>query len=458
MIFMTRFYHNSKLPSRFISVINSKSLNIIRLIIFAVMGYIVTSCEEGPTTIGSEMLPGSDFVNIKAIDTLSLFSYSNYDGSIRTDNPNVSYIGQLYDPYFGTTTADFVSQVRMGSAWPNQNYTIDSVKLFLKLQEVKGNTDMVHYLTISEIRDQIYTDSAYYSDRNVPLTGYEVPDIELPSSLRTDTINSIELTLPVSFGYYLIRDTTMLFHSDTKPDFRSYFKGLLFTMSAFTEPLLISISLAQPTTVGDSYNYIVLFMHDDAGNVVDSYFILDAMNKNAAFNRFSYNYTTAIYGNKLINRNTSYKDTLSYIQSLNGVYTKISLPGLETLKKDPSFGHIAVNKARLTVPVYLDGKIYKTTTAPTNLYLRYKTTTGSRFVVPDYNIDSNHAFFSGVLDTTALVYTFNVPAFVQGYLNDATGTVLPELELFQGTGTQNVILRANKNRIPPKFQFTYTKF
>ena len=174
MIFMTRFYHSSKLPCRFISVFNTKSLNIIRLILFAVMGYIVTSCEEGPTTIGSEMLPGSDFVNVKAIDTLSLLSYTNYDGSIRTDNPTVSYIGQIYDPYFGTTTADFVTQIRMGSAWYNQPYTIDSVKLFLQLLESKGNTDQVHYLTISEISDQIYTDSAYYSDRKVPLTGYEV--------------------------------------------------------------------------------------------------------------------------------------------------------------------------------------------------------------------------------------------------------------------------------------------
>lgn len=117
-----------------------------------------------------------------------------------------------------------------------------------------------------------------------------------------------------------------------------------------------------------------------------------------------------------------------------------------------------MNKARLTVPVYLDDKIYKTTTVPTSLFLRYKTKNGSRFVVPDYNIDSNHAFFNGTLDTTALVYTFNIPAFVQGYLDDATGNIQPELEIFQGAGTQNVILRANNNRIPPKFQFTYTKF
>lgn len=332
MIFMTRFYHSSKLLCRLISVFNTKSLNIFRFILFGAMVYIVTSCEEGPTTIGTEMLPGSDFVNIKAIDTLSLFSYTNYDGAIRTDNPSASYIGQIYDPYFGTTTADFVTQIRMGNAWYNAPLTIDSVKLVLKLLEVKGNTSQVHYLTLSEISQQIYTDSAYYSDRTVPLTGYKIENIELPA-LRTDTINDIAIPLPVSFGNYLIRDTLMLFHSNTKPDFRSYFKGLLFTMSSFTDPLLISFSLAQPVTLGDSYNYIILFMHDDSGNVAEFYFILDAMNKNASFNRFSYNYTTAIYGDKMAHRNTNYRDSLSYLQYLNGVYTKISLPGLENLKK-----------------------------------------------------------------------------------------------------------------------------
>ena len=51
--------------------------------------------------------------------------------------------------------------------------------------------------------------------------------------------------------------------------------------------------------------------------------------------------------------NDGYRDTLSYLQSLNGVYTKIILPGLEKMKNDPSFGKIAVNKARLTVPVVI---------------------------------------------------------------------------------------------------------
>jgi hypothetical protein len=126
------------------------------------------------------------------------------------------------------------------------------------------------------------------------------------------------------------------------------------------------------------------------------------------------------------------------------------------MKSDSAFKNIAVNKARLTVPVYFDGDLYTASTAPLNLFLRYKTKSGSKYVVPDYTI--NATFFDGSLDSTANVYKFNIPAFVQTYLRNKSDTIKPELEVFQALGTKNVILKANKNKTPVKFEFTYTKF
>ena len=197
-------------------------------------------------------------------------------------------------------------------------------------------------------------------------------------------------------------------------------------------------------------------MHDDAGTTKEFYFILDAMNKNACYNRFSHDFNTASPEKRINHINDGFKDTLSYLQYLNGVYTMISIPGLEKLRSDSSFKNIAVNKARLTVPVYFDGDLYKASTAPLNLFLRFKTTKGSKYVVPDYTI--NTTFFDGSLDSTANVYKFNIPAFVQEYLKNKSDTIKPELEVFQSLGTKNVILKANKSKTPVKFEFTYTKF
>jgi hypothetical protein len=462
MIFMTRYYHSSRLPGRIISV-SHKLIHTFPLTLILLIAFLVSSCEEGPTQIGKGILPEGDFVTIKGTDTLSVRSYTMYDDSIRTDNPAIAYLGHIYDPYFGTTSAEFVTQLRLLPEWDDLPFTIDSVKLILHLLSAKGGgSDENNFLTLSEISQQIYTDSAYYSNKQVPLTGYEVNNIRLPV-LRTDTINDIAIPLPVEFGNYLTRDTSQLFHSNSKPDFRSFFKGLYFRLSSGSDPLMVSLYLAQPDANSSdhsgSQNYIVLFMHDDADVQKEFYFVLDAVNKNAAYSRYIHNFSTASPGNRITHINDNYMDTLAYLQYLNGVYTRISLPGLESLKNDPSFmQNIGVNKARLIFPIYFDGNIYKPSTIPSQLLLRYKTTSGSKYIVPDYNIDTYHSFYDGTPDTVANVYNFNIATFVQGYLEDATGNVKPELELFQVSGTSNVILKANKSKTPSKFEFTYTKF
>ena len=111
----------------------------------------MTSCEEDPTKIGNELLPSNDFVAIKSSDTLRVWSYTDFNDSTRTDNPFVSFLGQINDPYFGTTTTEFVTQIRLSSAWDDKPFIIDSVKLFLRLLHVQGGTDAGY--TVKPFRD-----------------------------------------------------------------------------------------------------------------------------------------------------------------------------------------------------------------------------------------------------------------------------------------------------------------
>ena len=67
-------------------------------------------------------------------------------------------------------------------------------------------------------------------------------------------------------------------------------------------------------------------------------------------------------------------------------------------------------------------------------------------------------FFDGKIDTIAKTYTFNIPNFVQIYMDDATGIIKPELEIYQPSGTKNVILRANDSKTPVKLEFSYTNY
>lgn len=459
MIFMTKYYHNSNLSGRFRSVNHSFS-NILRLAIYLIGVFLLSSCEEGPTKIGEGILPGSDFVSINSTDTLSVWSYTMYNSTVPTNDPSLSFIGHINDPYFGTTTGELVTQLRLSSPWKFGPVTIDSVKLFLRLLDVKGGSGMGgHYLRLSEITDQIYTDSIYYSNTQTDTTDFAVT-LEMPP-LKQDTISNITIPMPVSFGEYLVRDTSQFFYSTTKSDFRSYFKGLYLRMSATIDPILVTINLLNSVSSGADYNnYIALYMHDTANIFRKYYFIIDAVHKNACYNKFSHDFSTADADKKIEHINDdNFRDSLSYLQYLNGVYTRIVFPGLESIKNDPSLGNFAINKARLIVPVYLDGDRYTETSVPGSLRLRFESESGVKYDVPDYYVDDTHSFFDGSLNKFTGLYSFNLAAYVQAYLEDKTGEFKPELEIFQSsTGLKNVILKANDNKTPIRFEMTYTKF
>jgi hypothetical protein len=456
MSFMTRFYRNSIFSSKLLSE------NIFKLLPLLITGgilFLLSSCEENPSKIGIGLLPNSDFMTIKSTDTLTVRSYTMYKDKVESDNPQTSYLGNLYDPYFGTTTAGFVCQLRPKDSLTSLgSIVIDSVKLFMNLLSVKGDTVGEHYIKLSEISRQIYTDSVYYSNQTVQLTGKSWISDALPI-LNGDSTNNLELRIPRQFGEYLTRDKSMIFLSNDVPDFRSYFKGLYFQMVSPAEPLLASLSVASPGATGSYSNYFAVYMTVDDTISNTAFFLLDAVSTNASYNLFSHIFSTAKPDKKIQHINDRYPDTLSYLQNLNGVYTRLEIPSLKALKADTALRKIAVNKARLILPYVVDNTNFTNSTIPSLLYLRYLTSTGTKYIVSDY-YTAGAAFYDGTPDTTtAYSYNINIATYMQDYLEDKTDSIMSSLELFlDPTSSYNLILKANKSYKPVKFDFTYTKF
>jgi hypothetical protein len=225
------------------------------------------------------------------------------------------------------------------------------------------------------------------------------------------------------------------------------------------DPILVSLSLKNES-INYYNNELYIYMHNPGTTTTKVItFALDAVNKNAAYNTYSHDFSTAEPDKKINHINDNFRDTLSYLQYLNGVYTRIELPGLKDIKDNPAFDNIAVNKARLMLPAYFDGDRYKTSTAPVKLLLRYRTKSGKKYIVPDWDVEKNyHIFYDGTLDTAAHQYNLNIPGFIQMYLDDKMDTIYPVLEVFQGAGTSNLILKANLSKTPVKLDFAYTKF
>lgn len=444
---MTRYYHNHKINSIFLAVSSKLQKTFLILSLVALPAFI-SSCEEDPTKIGEDLFPGSDFVSIKSIDTLSVFGYTDYTSPVRTNSRYYSYLGKLSDPYFGETTADFVSQLQLYAEWPGGGaFTVDSVKFFMAIVASEGFLTSAHSISLVESTDFMNADSAYYSNKVIH-RGLDFGTYPIPTSkIKVDTATTILIPLQNFVGEYLLRDTSMLFRSSTEPDFKSFFKGLYVSMTDSPDPLFLTtvLSAANPGAG------IIVYYHNSSDSLLTFPFWI---NRNAVtVNRYTHSSRNGIPGKDIVNKRV--KDTVAYLQNYDGVYAQIEIPGLKQLK---SLMPLSVNKARLKVPVFFDSVIYKPNTLPSQILVRYRTAAGVLDTVPDYKLGiSGTSYLGGTYSRTTNEYTFNLAVFTQLYLE---GTIPePVFELFLPAGTsKNVIIKMNENISAAKLEFTYTKF
>jgi hypothetical protein len=445
MISMTRFYHNSKLYYRIISVLfhNSPIFFASALLLLVIA---ITSCEEKPTIIGSGLLPGTDFVNTKSTDTIKVAAYNRYTDSILTNMRTYSYLGRIYDPYFGDTKTDFVSQLRLLKKWPGGGaFTVDSAKLFFSIVGAKGKLDSttIHQIQLFEITETLNSAVKYFSNRDPNALG-EIGIFSLPP-IPKDTTQSFQIRLPVAFGSHIMRDTTKLTQDDNANDFRSYFKGIYFTMLETTTPLLVAMEFAS------SDFFIRVYYHNAGPSNLFYDFVINT--NSVRYNRYNHNFSTADPAKKITHINDGVKDSMIYLQAFNGVFPQLRMPGLTNIKNTVS--RVSVNKARLTFTVFLDSVNYNTKNVPPQILMKYTKADTIKYIVPDYQVSPS--FYDGTFNATTKTYSFNLASFVQEYFEGRITD--PVVEMYYPEGEyKNVILKANNSRFPVKFEFTYTRF
>jgi hypothetical protein len=432
------------------------------------LSLFVTSCEENPTIIGAGLLPASDFVNIKSDSTLQVEAYTRYIQSVVTTNRSFSYMGRLYDPYFGETKAGFVGQLRLLEKWPGGGpFSIDSVKFFFTVQGAKGKLDSttVHHIILKETTQQLTAGVKYYSDQDPDTVGGKDFGIYPLTPITKDTVTAFSFLMPVWVGEYLTRDTTKLTQESDANDFRSFFKGLYVALADPPSPFLMALTF----TTTDFY--IRVYYHSyQAGLSLYYDFVMNA--NSVRYNLYSHNFSLATADAKIqpSHFTTQTKDTIIYLQGLNGAYPQLIIPGLDDLKKMfldsikvVSNGIVtykkttngSINKARLFFSVFLDSTNFISTDLPVQILMKYTVADTAQYVVPDYQVSST--FYGGAFNSSTITYSFNLAAFIQEYLK---GKITNKtLEMYYAEGEfRNVILKANNSKFPVKFYITYTRF
>ncbi|MEZ5012263.1 MAG: DUF4270 family protein [Bacteroidales bacterium] len=295
-------------------------------------------------------------------------------------------------------------------------------------------------LEVFETDEIMDNDDVYYVNRDVPVSDalFTVGMM----GIEHDTL--LTYKLPLFVGDKLTRDTSKLFLSSDSADFRTLIKGLYFDYTSFQDDHMLAVDLL------NGFSYIAL--HYTNADSVSSRYSFPINSKCIRYNRYLHDFTTADPDKKINHISDGVVDSLSYTQSFQGVFTRITIPGLEVFR---SMGSVGINKAELVLPVFDNDEYYpEEKVLGISILARYINSDGLREILPDYAVSST--FFDGAYYSLDREFRVNIVNFIQDYIDGVIEEPVFELFLPQDN-SDNLILRSDSEDKPVKLEVVYTK-
>ena len=421
---------------------------------------ILFSCKE-PDTVGLNVQPTNDKMNVVHCDTITLVAYSTKEDSIRSDQTYYNLLGCSNDPIFGKNSASFYTQIRLSSdnVYFGVNPVLDSMVLSLVYGSVYGDTTAKQTIKVYELAQNIYQDSMYFSNRDFLTTGVPlatntfVPDIRDSIKLGKDTVTKyapqLRIRLNPLLGQKFINESGQTPIADNT-DFLNFFKGLYLTATPTSgEGSIINFNLI------NTQSKVTLYYHNSADTL--SYnFVIDAYCQRINhFNHTKYQSANSYLRSEICGDTTKGKNVL-YVQSMAGLKVRILYPYLKDLVKK---GKIVVNKADLIVDVDdSTDNTFSRYTPPASLQLVEEQSGLIRFLADQYD---GTAYFGGTYNSTNREYRFNIARHIQQILDgveDNLGLYLIVLTSNRPNTPNRVVLKGTKRKTGNiRLQITYTK-
>ena len=193
------------------------------------------SCDKSDD-IGLSIQPDSDRIILSSYSDSTLFKLTciNED-SIRTDETSLNLLGSYNDPLFGNVISGVASQYRLSSIINTSfgnNVFADSVVLILPYVGYYGDTTQDIAIDVSYLSDEIFIDSAYYSNSDFIPKDLLSSDIYTVSPNTNIYINGdtlpphLRINLDVNFFEQNILNTDIS-NLSSNDNFIQHFKGLL---------------------------------------------------------------------------------------------------------------------------------------------------------------------------------------------------------------------------------------
>jgi len=377
---------------------------------------LVSSCNKKPEEIGLELLESEqEFVGT---DTAFIVSaYSTIEDSVITDETSLNLLGSMITNTFGKTTASFYTHIRLSTVSPDfgNNPVADSAILTLVYKGYRGNILTQQHLTVYQVTEDFYRDSTYYSNTYIGFDSLQkLADLYYVPNPENIIVDSVEVPgrfrIPLN-DYFtsLMLDTSNYDNFTDKEKFIDFFKGL-YIKSEIQSNWTGSVGAILYFDLMDGNSNVQLYYHNDTDDSLSYTFNI---NLNCArVGHFIHDYSMSkdeIFKQMVLNGDTSLGSEKIYLQSLAGVKTLLSFPGL---KEWAQSNIITVNEAKLILPVINSIEDYGT---PTSLVLFSYTEDGKLATPLDWH--EGEAYFGGKYLENINAYQYRLTYHIQSLLN-----------------------------------------
>lgn len=455
------------------------------LFAFIILLAFIASCKKD-TSIGADILPPDDLLNLRFSDTFSLNVKTLEDTFLRTDKLAKNYLGIINDAQFGFQKASIVLELDRPNSVLDDTlgpFTLDSVVMLMKYNYVYGDSTIPQNFSVSTISNPINENLAYYSNSTAfPAAsniGNESNYYFRPSNRvimsATDTVGStgiFRVSLNNSFGNAIIGSGQTILRDSTL--FKSAFPGIRIENSTTTGNCMAELDL------NSSASAVVVYYKDKYSKKREMR-LFASIYKNVngsivarpnSINLFSNTKTSAIQN--VINSGVI-SDSVNYILGQGGTTIHLMLP---TILNN---GIVAVNRAEILATQIIPNSDDELT-APLFLFLLKKNASGSLEVLPTQE-------GLGIVDSTGrdalgnkfVRYKISISKYIQNITKGTESNSDMFLVTYRGAGSDgsknnlNTIINGNtinlgytpsrvvvagpnysNQALKMKFNFTYT--
>lgn len=312
------------------------------------------SCVDD-NTIGSSMQPGQDVVSI-TFDTVRVQTATILQDSVYLRN-SLAVLGEFTDPTYGTVKSDFMAQLYcpFNFKFPDDVNTIDSAYMYMYYDSWFGDSTTVHHLNVWYLDKSPLDATAAYGSTINPANftnkskllasgTFTTGDFITSDSAKALTTYSPALRLPLNM------DLCKQFLADNKSNpekfakpaaFNNYFNGLYVTTD-YGNGSLLYVSHSELEMMYNTYLY-----SNASGKQLRDSLVIGA--SYFPVNKEVRQVNRAEHPDLSSYLNPTASDSLTYVYSPGGMFTKVTLPNTLFQKGTGKLSGKTVNGMKLYV-------------------------------------------------------------------------------------------------------------